>query len=47
MDPLEERMMPSGMHTVANIFCCCCGQNESAHEKDQKYKEGKFVLERW
>ncbi|CAN6842246.1 unnamed protein product [Brassica oleracea] len=51
MGPLEERMMLSGMHTVAGIFCCCCRQNvgwkyESAHEKDQKYKEGKFVLER-
>ncbi|KAF9672775.1 hypothetical protein SADUNF_Sadunf11G0079300 [Salix dunnii] len=22
---LEERMMLSGMHTVADIFCCCCG----------------------
>ncbi|XP_031118422.1 protein yippee-like At5g53940 isoform X2 [Ipomoea triloba] len=49
--PLEERMMLSGMHTVADIFCCCCGQiigwkYEAAHEKSQKYKEGKFVLER-
>ncbi|XVF70145.1 hypothetical protein PTKIN_Ptkin11bG0138600 [Pterospermum kingtungense] len=48
---LEERMMLSGMHTVADIFCCCCGQivgwkYEAAHEKSQKYKEGKFVLER-
>ncbi|XP_020275020.1 protein yippee-like At5g53940 isoform X3 [Asparagus officinalis] len=48
---LEERMMLSGMHTVADIFCCCCGQNvgwkyEAAHLKSQKYKEGKFVLER-
>lgn len=47
----EERSMLSGMHTVADIFCCCCGQivgwkYESAHEKSQKYKEGKFVLER-
>ncbi|KAH1218398.1 Protein yippee-like [Glycine max] len=47
----EERMMLSGLHTVADIFCCCCGQiigwkYESAHEKSQKYKEGKFVLER-
>ncbi|KAK4492933.1 hypothetical protein RD792_000260 [Penstemon davidsonii] len=24
--PHEERMMLSGMHTVADIFCCCCGQ---------------------
>ncbi|CAH9142080.1 unnamed protein product [Cuscuta epithymum] len=43
--------MLSGMHTVADIFCCCCGQivgwkYESAHDSSQKYKEGKFVLER-
>ncbi|KAM3396050.1 protein yippee-like [Capsicum galapagoense] len=49
--PREERMMLSGMHTVADIFCCRCGQiagwkYEVAHEKSQKYKEGKFVLER-
>ncbi|KAK7335129.1 hypothetical protein VNO80_26903 [Phaseolus coccineus] len=47
----EERMMLSGLHTVADIFCCSCGQiigwkYESAHEKSQKYKEGRFVLER-
>lgn len=23
----EERVLFSGMHTVADIFCCCCGQN--------------------
>jgi len=22
----EERMMLSGLHTVADIFCCCCGE---------------------
>ncbi|KAF7141760.1 hypothetical protein RHSIM_Rhsim06G0202500 [Rhododendron simsii] len=49
--PHEERVMLSGMHTVVDIFCCCCGQivgwkYESAQEKSQKYKEGKFVLER-
>lgn len=91
----EERLMLSGMHTVADIFCCSCGQivgwkyvslslslslaclhtyivlntythlyfgkdranflfvfliiplQESAREKSQKYKEGKFVLERY
>ncbi|XP_021773718.1 protein yippee-like At5g53940 isoform X3 [Chenopodium quinoa] len=47
----EERLMLSGMHTVADIFCCCCGQivgwkYEAAREKSQKYKEGKFILER-
>ncbi|XP_030467831.1 protein yippee-like At5g53940 [Syzygium oleosum] len=48
----EERLMISGMHTVEDIFCCCCGQilgwkYVAAHDKNQKYKEGKFVLERW
>ncbi|XP_024027854.1 protein yippee-like At5g53940 isoform X2 [Morus notabilis] len=46
----EERLMLSGLHTVAETFCCFCGQivgwkYEVAHEKSQKYKEGKFVLE--
>ncbi|XP_063948398.1 protein yippee-like At3g55890 isoform X2 [Daucus carota subsp. sativus] len=46
----EERMMITGMHIVADIFCVCCGSNvgwkyESAYEKSQKYKEGKFILE--
>jgi hypothetical protein len=49
--PLEERLMTTGLHTVADIFCNCCGQivgwkYEAAHEKIQKYKEGKFILER-
>ncbi|KAL8171900.1 hypothetical protein V2J09_023704 [Rumex salicifolius] len=48
----EEKSMLSGAHIIAEIFCCCCGQilgwkYESVHEKSQKYKEGKFVLERW
>ncbi|KAJ8761098.1 hypothetical protein K2173_000777 [Erythroxylum novogranatense] len=48
----EERMMISGMHTVEDVLCCCCGQllgwrYVAAHDKDQSYKEGKFVLERW
>ncbi|KAF3442012.1 hypothetical protein FNV43_RR15928 [Rhamnella rubrinervis] len=47
----EERMMLSGLHMVADIFCCSCGQivgwkYEVAQDKSQKYKEGKFVLER-
>ncbi|KAM7526471.1 hypothetical protein LguiA_016373 [Lonicera macranthoides] len=48
----EERMMMTGMHTVVDIFCVGCGsivgwKYESAHEKSQKYKEGKFILERF
>ncbi|EEF35530.1 protein yippee-like [Ricinus communis] len=48
----EERMMLTGLHTVADIFCVGCGsivgwKYETAHEKSQKYKEGKSVLERF
>ncbi|MBA0588157.1 hypothetical protein Gorai_001270 [Gossypium raimondii] len=48
----EERMMMTGLHTVVDIFCVGCGsivgwKYESAHEKTQKYKEGKFILERF
>lgn len=48
----EERMMMTGMHTVVDIFCVGCGsivgwKYEAAQEKAQKYKEGKFILERF
>jgi hypothetical protein len=46
----EDRMMITGLHNVVDIFCVGCGSNvgwkyEFAHEKSQKYKEGKSVLE--
>ncbi|XP_058099650.1 protein yippee-like [Magnolia sinica] len=48
----EDRLMMTGMHTVADIFCVGCGsivgwKYEAAHVKSQKYKEGKFILERF
>nr|XP_019068519.1 protein yippee-like isoform X1 [Solanum lycopersicum] len=48
---MEDRVMMTGVHTVADIFCVCCGsivgwKYETAHEMSQKYKEGKSVLER-
>ncbi|RDX74170.1 hypothetical protein CR513_46113, partial [Mucuna pruriens] len=48
----EDGQMLTGMHTVADIFCVGCGsivgwKYETAHEKSQKYKEVKFVLERY
>ncbi|XP_027330788.1 protein yippee-like [Abrus precatorius] len=48
----EDRQMLTGMHTVADIFCVGCGsivgwKYETAHDKSQKYKEGKSVLERY
>ncbi|CAA6654907.1 unnamed protein product [Spirodela intermedia] len=48
----EKRLMTTGMHTVADIFCVCCGsilgwKYEAAHAKKEKYKEGMFILERF
>ncbi|KAL8552176.1 hypothetical protein ACS0TY_001026 [Phlomoides rotata] len=48
---IEERQMMTGAHTVADIFCVQCGEivgwkYETAFQKNQKYKEGKSVLER-
>ncbi|CAL5190128.1 unnamed protein product [Lathyrus oleraceus] len=48
----EDRPMITGMHTVADIFCVGCGSVVgwtyiTAHEKSQKYKEGKSVIERF
>uniref|UniRef100_A0A7S0SU86 Protein yippee-like n=1 Tax=Mantoniella antarctica TaxID=81844 RepID=A0A7S0SU86_9CHLO len=49
--PKEDRLMTTGLHTVADIYCNKCLQvvgwkYEVAFEKSQKYKEGKFILER-
>ncbi|PNY14702.1 yippee-like protein [Trifolium pratense] len=48
----ENRMMITGLHTVVDIFCVTCGsivgwKYETAYDKSQKYKEGKFILERY
>ncbi|KAL6503243.1 hypothetical protein OROHE_023872 [Orobanche hederae] len=48
----EARMMMTGVHTVADIFCVGCGslvgwKYEAAEEKSQKYKVGKYILERF
>ncbi|XP_052174585.1 protein yippee-like isoform X2 [Diospyros lotus] len=48
----EDRIMMTGLHTVVDIFCVRCGsivgwKYEAAKEKGQKYKEGKYILERF
>eukprot|EP00210_Caulerpa_lentillifera_P000056 g53.t1 len=47
----EERLMTTGVHTVRDAFCVGCmlpvgWKYELAYEEDQKYKEGKVILER-
>ncbi|PHJ23209.1 zinc binding protein [Cystoisospora suis] len=48
---LEDRNMTTGKHTIADVYCNDCGTNvgwryECASDLSQKYKEGKFILER-
>ncbi|RCV41352.1 hypothetical protein SETIT_9G128800v2 [Setaria italica] len=47
----EDRMLMTGMHTISDIFCVRCGvtlgwKYDAAAERTQKYKEGKFILDR-
>ncbi|KIK05603.1 hypothetical protein K443DRAFT_91057 [Laccaria amethystina LaAM-08-1] len=47
----SDRAMTTGNHTVRDIFCCKCGTTlgwkyDKAYEASQKYKEGKYILER-
>lgn len=47
----EERMLITGVHRVADIACTSCEENvgwkyEYAYDEAQKYKEGKFIIER-
>ncbi|XP_022739017.1 protein yippee-like At4g27745 isoform X1 [Durio zibethinus] len=49
--PKEDRHLLTGLHTVADIFCADCRKvlgwkYERAYEASQKYKEGKFILEK-
>lgn len=49
--PKEDRQLVTGLHTVADIYCCDCREvlgwkYERAFEVSQKYKEGKYILEK-
>ncbi|CAF0913192.1 unnamed protein product [Rotaria sp. Silwood1] len=46
----EERVLLTGLHEVADIYCECCKtllgwKYEHAFESSQKYKEGKYIIE--
>ncbi|KAM7508545.1 hypothetical protein LguiA_018998 [Lonicera macranthoides] len=50
--PKEDRDLITGLHTVADVHCGDCREvlgwkYERAYEDSQKYKEGKFVLEKF
>jgi len=47
----ETRQLTTGVHTVQDISCVECDTvlgwtYVHAHEPTQKYKEGKFILEK-
>ncbi|KAI8926406.1 yippee-like protein [Entophlyctis helioformis] len=47
----ENRHMTTGLHTVRDIYCTYCQtvvgwKYDKAFEETQKYKEGRFILER-
>ncbi|KAI9019615.1 Yippee/Mis18 [Phycomyces nitens] len=49
--PDEERSMSTGTHIVRSISCCKCKivlgwTYIKAFKEENKYKEGKFILER-
>lgn len=47
----EERMMTTGEHSIVEIYCNRCGCNVGwkyieATNESQKYKQGKYILEK-
>jgi len=49
--PAEDRLLMTGMHSVSDIFCQRCKgmvgwTYAKAYESSQKYKEGKFIIEK-
>eukprot|EP01099_Mayorella_cantabrigiensis_P005104 TRINITY_DN3994_c0_g1_i1.p1 TRINITY_DN3994_c0_g1~~TRINITY_DN3994_c0_g1_i1.p1 ORF type:complete len:123 (+),score=21.41 TRINITY_DN3994_c0_g1_i1:152-520(+) len=49
--PKEDRILTTGLHTVADIFCNDCQtavgwKYLEAFEESQKYKVGKYILEK-
>ena len=49
--PVEDRMLITGLHSVCDIFCRRCKgmvgwTYARAYESSQKYKEGKYIIEK-
>ena len=49
--PNENRILMTGLHTVADLYCLTCTDNigwyySEAFEESEKYKEGKFIVEK-
>mmetsp|Transcript_69877 Transcript_69877/g.221399 ORF Transcript_69877/g.221399 Transcript_69877/m.221399 type:complete len:113 (+) Transcript_69877:217-555(+) len=51
LGPTVSRVLITGLHTVADIYCSSCQsvlgwKYEQAFEESQKYKEGKYIIEK-
>jgi Yippee zinc-binding/DNA-binding /Mis18, centromere assembly len=51
LGPSENRILMTGLHTVCDLYCIVCADNigwyyAEAFEESQKYKEGKFIVEK-
>ena len=51
LGPKEDRVLLTGLHTVADIYCVSCETRlgwkyVEAFEPSQKYKEGRFIVEK-
>ncbi|TBU33939.1 yippee-domain-containing protein [Dichomitus squalens] len=51
MGKKEDRPLLTGVHTVADVYCMGCNERmgwyyHRASDNSQKYKEGKYLLER-
>ncbi|RPD78731.1 yippee-domain-containing protein [Lentinus tigrinus ALCF2SS1-7] len=51
MGKKEDRPLMTGVHTVADVYCMGCNERmgwyyHKASDHTQKYKEGKYLLER-
>ncbi|KAI5851596.1 yippee family protein [Morchella snyderi] len=51
LSPPTPRPLITGMHTVSDMACAVCGEGigwkyVSAEKEDQRYKVGKYILER-
>lgn len=49
--PSEDRLLMTGLHSVCDLFCQRCKTlvgwtYQKAYETSQKYKEGKFIIEK-
>ena len=51
LGPAKDKVMMTGLHTVKSVICKSCRQVIGwtyvfAYEQREKYKEGKFIIEK-